>query len=126
VDGLIVVASICLVELGGRIMAAETALPVAPPVTPPVTAPVFQYARPIDPEPAGGEGVKLTRPRKQPPSAAERVARAHKQNPDATHTVLAKRLNLSPATVKRHRPKPEPINGREQQLVTAGASQKEN
>jgi hypothetical protein len=48
VDGLIVVASICLVELGGRIRAVD----VAPRATSAAPRPVFEHDRPIGPMPA--------------------------------------------------------------------------
>jgi hypothetical protein len=58
--------------------------------------------------------------RKPHPTARERVEAAHKRTPDATHEALAKRLNLSVPTVKRHRPKPPAeatqINGRKPEL----------
>lgn len=62
---------------------------------------------------------KVDRPRKPPPTSAERVVRAHRRTPDATHAELAKRLNLSLSTVKTHRPKPEQINGNVPTLVGA-------
>ena len=155
VDGLIVIASICLVELGGRIAAAETEgvtdgqetgeprpegergdhrdggegssrlregdAAGRGPAGGGDPAPVGDGAAP---EVTPAERVKLTRPRKRPPTVAGKVARAHKQNPDASHAELARRLDLSPATVKRHRPKPEQINGNVPALV--GTSEEEN
>lgn len=159
VDGLVVVAWVCLVEVGGRIRDAQTEgasdvrqqerqerqelLPAASGDAAglgeadqgrggaPATGAPGEGIREVGAAAEGAgealtEGVKLTPARKPPPTAAERVTRAHKRNPDASHAELAKRLNLSPATVKRHRPKPEPINGREPELVTAGATEKEN
>lgn len=109
VDGLVVVASVCLVELAGRIRTSEApTLPVAEPVadmpqiaeTPaePVTA---------DPEPASAPVRKPARRRATPPvlTAADRVADAHAKDPAATHARIAEAAGVSVATVKRHRPR---------------------
>jgi hypothetical protein len=74
-------------------------------------------------EEVAAERVKLTRPRKRPPNVAGKVARAHSKTPDASHAELARRLDLSPATVKRHRPKTDQINGNVPALV--GTSKEE-
>jgi hypothetical protein len=52
--------------------------------------------------------------RKRPPSSRERVLRAHQKYPHESNSSLATRLNLSPVTVKRHRPprEPEKVNGK--------------
>lgn len=121
VDGLIVVASVCLVELAGRIRGRE-------PVSAPVPAPgpvgiVLDYDRPIGPEPAQpaveppAPVDSLSTPggpvRKRQPSNRSRVERAHRRTPDATDDAIAKRLDLSAKTVRRYRPKtaPEQVNG---------------
>jgi hypothetical protein len=122
VDGLVVVASICLVELAGRIREAEQ-MPVSAPA---VTAPMFQYDRPIGPMRAPVGRPKVDRPRKPPPTAEAKVVKAHERWPGATHAELAKRANVSLSTVKTYRPKPERINGREPELVGAGANEKES
>jgi Protein of unknown function (DUF2637) len=106
VDGLIVVASICLFELAGRIRGAEgVAAPAAEPV---LTRSVirFDHERPIGPMPAA----RARTPRVQPRSltAAERVTAAHSKNPAATHERLAKVANVSVSTVKRYRPTGSP------------------
>lgn len=109
VDGLVVVASVCLVELGGRIRDAE-AEPVLLPARP-----VFDHHSPIGPESAPAPVDKVSTPRKPQPSSRERVERAHKRTPSATNEQLAQRLNLSTKTVARWRPEREPeaaqING---------------
>lgn len=120
VDGLVVVASICLVELAGRIR--EVSKPAA--VSLPVSTQGFDHARPIGPEPAPGGVDRVSSPkapvRKSQPSSRERVERAHKRTPNATHDQLAERLNLSAKTVQRWRPpkpvEPELLNGRVPEL----------
>lgn len=123
VDGLIVVASICLVELGGRIRAAEVpdrplvydtdAAEVEPDGTGEVAEanPVdgaaagrFDYDRPIGPRPAPAQ----REPRRPRHSAADRVAAAHKAEPAATNERIAARARVSVSSVKRHRPKESP------------------
>jgi hypothetical protein len=137
VDGLVVVASVCLVELGGRIRDAESpghvdmlSTPDARPAAPSEPGPADDHADPIGPKPGTGQVDKLSTPRRQerkaPPTAKERVERAHRRTPDASDKALAERLNLHPRTVARHRPeKPaesasqEQINGREPELAAA-------
>lgn len=131
VDGLVVVASVCLVELGGRIRDAEapgsrTEIPATSP------GPVFDHVQPIGPAPAAGWHTDRTdslstpapRVRKPQPSSRERVERAHKRWPDETDGQLAKRLTLSTKTVQRWRPKrtaEQPVNDREPELERASA-----
>jgi hypothetical protein len=115
VDGLVVVAWVCLVELGGRIREAEQPPPVVveqPPAQP--SAPGTRAPEPVD-------NLSTPKPvvRKQPPSARERVERAHMRTPQATNEEIAKRVNLSTKTVQRHRPpkeQPERVNGRVPEL----------
>lgn len=125
VDGLVVVASICLVELGGRIAAAAPAIacdpaaepirritvepvvvsrddpaePIAEPVKPePITEPIAEPVRePVEPEP-----VRRVIPSSLTTAAA--VLAAHQAEPDATHARIAELAGCSLATVKRHRP----------------------
>lgn len=126
VDGLVVVASVCLVELGGRIR-EEVSAPVSTGQS--IAGPVFDHPRPIGPVPALAlAGDKLSTPkataRKRPPSSRDRVAAAHNRTPSASDATLAARLEVSEATVKRHRParpvdKVSPVdtvNGREPEL----------
>ena len=110
VDGLVVVASICLVELGARITTLQAPALAAP-------GPRYDYARPIGPEPALPAKPEprpvdnLSTPerpdRKAHPTAADRVIAAHNRTPKATDERLAERLNLSTKTVRRHRPPKE-------------------
>jgi Protein of unknown function (DUF2637) len=123
VDGLVVVASICLVELGGRIRSTEVSVPVSDPADQEaVAAPRLQYAEPIGPEPAPVDKVSApaVRARKPQPSTKAVIEREHRKNPDATHEDIAKRVGVSTKTVQRNRPKPaaapEQINGNEPQL----------
>jgi hypothetical protein len=141
VDGLIVVASICLVELGGRIRAAvESTEGEADGGQDRESGGEARQARREAPGSgevgAGGDGesaagdppreqdevaagpVKLSRPRKPHTTNPERVARAWKNTPDASPADIARRLNLSPATVKRHRPADvDKVNGREPEFA---------
>jgi hypothetical protein len=123
VDGLVVVAWVCLVELGGRIREAEQPPPVVveqPPQRP--SAPVFLAPEPVD-------SVSTVQPpvRKPQPTSKERVERAHKRTPQATNDQLAERLNLSTKTVQRYRPpkeqpEPERVNGRVPELAEVPSS----
>jgi hypothetical protein len=133
VDGLIVVASICLVELAGRIrgatevveLAPHTATAVAPrpfgmcfdyprpigpePVREPVAEPVvihFDHERPIGPMPA--PAVRTPRRPARSLTAAERVAAAHGKAPGSTNAEIAARAKVSVSTVKRYRPAGSP------------------
>jgi hypothetical protein len=83
------------------------------------TGPLWQYAQPIGPMPAPPvEPVQVEPPapvvRKRPPSSAEKVVKAHRKAPDASHAELARQLKLSVPTVKRYRP--QRINGEVPQL----------
>jgi hypothetical protein len=122
VDGLVVVAWVCLVELGGRIREAEQPVAAVPPTVdeqPPQrpSAPAASAAEPVD-------SVSTAHPpvRKPQPTSRERVERAHKRTPHATNDELAERLNVSTKTVQRYRPpkgqqsEPERVNGRVPEL----------
>lgn len=120
VDGLIVVASICLVELGGRIRGLHQE-PTSHRATGPLSL-RWDYERPIGPMPAeepaiglnGGRVPGPAAPVQQDPvpprrtprvlTAAERVANAHRREPQATHARIAELADVSLSTVKRHRP----------------------
>jgi hypothetical protein len=121
VDGLIVVASICLVELSGQPVSRPDSQPDTD-TTPdntvrPGVGPVFQYARPIDPQPAPPDTKPDTQPTAKPTlSNRKRVVAAHRQTPKATHAQLAERLDVSVKTVERYRP-PRPANGHAPQLT---------
>lgn len=153
VDGLIVVASICLVELGGRIRAAleengesdgpgREGAEVGQPHR--AASEARQERSGIDGEgsqgdQAGEEVADADRdqvdpprkpPRKRPPTSEAAVLRGHKKWPGESNAQLAERLKLSVPTVKRWRPKPAvdttQINGRDPELVGAGNDEKEN
>lgn len=131
VDGLVVVASVCLVELGGRIRDAETGHSAVSsvrssvlPVVRSVPGPVFDHDAPIGPERAAEQVDKLstppTRGRKPQPTSKERVERAHRRTPGATNQDLADRLELSTKTVARYRPERQSeINGKVPELEGA-------
>lgn len=167
VDGLIVVASVCLVELGGRIRAAEestqggsngegTDTRLVREAAERGGQEVLQAAglglhgtdRPerqqghdergsSDPAPDGtasGRKDGLVAPAQfEPPRPAvrkphttnpDRVRRAYERNPEADPAAVARRLNLSLATVKKYRPpkeQPEQVNGKVPDLELEGA-----
>lgn len=127
VDGLVVVASVCLVELGGRIRDAETQRDGRTEIPAAATGPVFDHVQPIGPAPAVGWytdrldslSTPAPRVRKPQPSSRELIEKAHRRTPDASNEQLAKRLNLSTKTIARWRPErtaEQPINGREPEL----------
>jgi hypothetical protein len=154
VDGLIVVASICLVELGGRIRAAEEStqggsdgnqLGQDRPQSErgdhlgggegivgagEGDGPQGRRAAGGDPAPVG-EGaapevaeVNLSRPRKPHTTNPDRVRRAYERSPEADPAVVARRLNLSLATVKKYRPPKKQsaqVNGKVPDLDLEGA-----
>lgn len=141
VDGLIVVASICLVELGGRIRAAEEineggtgdqegdrAGGAGEGARVARHGPLEGEGREVR---AGGQGlrgeaavaevaatpaqIEPPKPPARKPHTAnpERIRRAYAKDPAADPKVVAARLKLSPATVKRYRPvAPEKVNGK--------------
>jgi hypothetical protein len=127
VDGLVLVASICLVELSGHpvnnpvnVLSAPDSQPDKPQAAPPVVSVPDggPLAVPTTTMPATPTA---TKPPRKPPSAAQRVARAHRQTPTATNQELADRLSVSLRTVERNRPPRQPdtaINGNAPQLST--------
>jgi hypothetical protein len=141
VDGLIVVASICLVELGGRIRTAEEQ-PLAPPEPAgPVTiirVPYPDYERPIGPMPAparsrsgtaGGDDSAAQRQRADERSAQQKevVVRAVKTaDPDASLRWISAATLVPVSTVRNilsaaaEQP-PEKVNGKMADLEGVGA-----
>ncbi|MEV2240594.1 DUF2637 domain-containing protein [Micromonospora sp. NPDC049891] len=111
VDGLVVVASISLVELGGRIRAAESAGQM------PDRKPVVTEVKPrIERPPVVPAGVRLLRlvpvtvpdsePVKPPaarvsPQTAEKVMKALRSVPDGRIEEVARRAKVSERTVRR-------------------------
>jgi len=115
VDGLIVVASICLVEVNGRIRTAAAALdaaatlPPAPVTVPaaPVTTPAAVGATPAPkptPAPAASTtSTTSTGTRKgRPKDTAVAVAKVRRQHPDLTPAQIADRVGVSARTVHRY------------------------
>ncbi|RSM59465.1 hypothetical protein DMB66_27660 [Actinoplanes sp. ATCC 53533] len=106
VDGLIVVASISLVEIGGRLR--RFAKPEASPATQPAatSAPAATVPKPASaPNEVVASAVK--RPARPKVTTAERVARFLEKNPDATQEQVAARLKVTVRTVQRHWPRRE-------------------
>lgn len=122
------VAFLVTVEVLARQGRDRTSLSVPVSTNVVISGPVFDHPRPIGPEPAPVDRVSTPEPvvRKPQPSSRERVEKAHRRTPTATHDELAKRLNLSAKTVQRWRPKsaeqtpPETVvNGRQPELEGA-------
>jgi hypothetical protein len=141
VDGLVVVASVCLVELGGRIRAAQTA-PASEDygtseVDPFTIALAAQAALAVALEPvdelsvaapsASGPEISPARRRRPAPTVASKVARIAGRNPDATPAQIAAKAGISESTARRHLAAivtPEPsrpgaMNGREPVLAAS-------
>lgn len=121
VDGLIVVASICLVELSGQLNATTTVDPAADPLDEPLDdltdepwPDPWLRAVPAQPEPIrelpaepAREPVRPSRvSRSTTPLSpgAKRVIAAHRREPDASNERLAVLAKVSVSTVKRNRP----------------------
>jgi hypothetical protein len=123
VDGLVVVASVCLVELGVRIRAAE-GVPVDAPAEGGEPSPLDAYTVAVAAQTALGAALEpageLTDPgqsatvpdgtprrrrggRKLPPSSAPDVAKILRRNPDATPAQIAVKVGISESTARRHR-----------------------
>ncbi|MCO8274784.1 DUF2637 domain-containing protein [Actinoplanes sp. TRM 88003] len=105
VDGLIVVASICLVELGDRIRAADPAPAIqlaASPVTPPAAAaPVTEAPAEPAAAPAKRPAPKRVAPR---PTSADKVAKVAARMPAATAAEVAAKAGVSERTARRYLP----------------------
>ncbi|GGL16313.1 DUF2637 domain-containing protein [Mangrovihabitans endophyticus] len=105
VDGLIVVASISLVEIGGRLRAFnEPAADTAPAAVTTTLAEPVSVAPVVEPEPAAAAPVtkapaKRVTPR---PASAEKVARAAAKLPGAGVAEIAKKAGVSVSTARRH------------------------
>lgn len=91
VDGLVVVASVCLVELSGRLLPAD----VKPDTTEDKPADVKPDVAPPAAKPAGSRT-----PRKRDTSKA--VARLRARHPDLSSAEIARRLGVTDRTVRRH------------------------
>jgi hypothetical protein len=106
VDGLIVVASISLVEIGGRIRAltehAATVTPTAETVhveTEPVIVASVDEPEPAASRPVKKAPVKRVTPR---PASAEKVAKVAAKMPGAPVAQIAAKAGVSPSTARRH------------------------
>ncbi len=109
VDGLIVVASISLVEIGGRLRAMnELAAELTPaPVTITAAEPEPVIAAPVvAPDPAPVAPVKKASAKRVTPrpASAEKVARAAAKLPGASVAEIAKKAGVSVSTARRHLP----------------------
>lgn len=123
VDGLVIVASVCLVELNGRIRAAE---PSADLTEAPAKVPADDAAErdAEQPERVADEQSNERSPRRT--TSTVKVERARRRNPALSQQEIATKTGLSLATVRRQwalttPPKPEdqaPVNGRVPQLTT--------
>jgi DNA-binding transcriptional ArsR family regulator len=80
VDGVVVVASVCLVELAGRTRAAD--------IQPDTTA---DSARPV----------RVPRTTRKPDTATA-IARIRAKHPDLPASEIAERLGITDRTVRRH------------------------
>lgn len=91
VDGLVVVASVCLVELSGRLLPAD----VKPDTTEDKPADVKPDVAPPAAKPAGSRT-----PRKRDTGKA--VARLRARHPNLSSAEIARRLGVTDRTVRRH------------------------
>jgi hypothetical protein len=100
VDGLIAVASVCLIELSNRRPTGTDTTPTAEIATvagPPYIGEPFDLGPPPTP-------VEDLEPEPWPRSYKPRVEEAHRQHPTATNGQLAELAGVSLKTVERHRP----------------------
>ncbi|SCE71609.1 Protein of unknown function [Micromonospora haikouensis] len=117
VDGLIVVASISLVEIGGRIRALTETTIEAEAVSEPAPAPVdLVESKPVytnediwGPELPAAEPAPVLAVKKTPakrvtprPVSAEKVAKAAAKMPDAPVSEIAAKAGVSVSTARRH------------------------
>jgi hypothetical protein len=103
VDGLVVVASVCLVELAGRLRTVDQ--PDTTPDTAPDTATDSAASAVAVPEPQAARTPR--RPAK--PTTADAVARLRKRHPDMTSTDIARRLGVTDRTARRHLNRPATV-----------------
>ncbi|UQU65099.1 DUF2637 domain-containing protein [Couchioplanes caeruleus] len=110
VDGLIVIASVSLVEIGGRIRRLQTEpAPAAAPVQPatvskaPTTAaqvpPANESDADVEPVPVTEVRPKRLTPR---PASADKVAKVAAKMPGASAAAIAAKAGVSPSTARRH------------------------
>lgn len=92
VDGLVIVASVCLVEIAGRLRTVEQPdirADIAPDTVPDSAAPSVP-------------GNERTPRRKTRPTTAAAVAKLRARHPDMPTTDIARRLGITDRTVRRH------------------------
>ncbi|WP_199513128.1 DUF2637 domain-containing protein [Nucisporomicrobium flavum] len=110
VDGLIVIASVSLVEIGGRIRRLQTGpAPAAAPVQPvtvseatttaALTPPAAESAAGVEPVPVAEVRPKRLTPR---PPSADKVAKVAAKMPGASAAAIAAKAGVSPSTARRH------------------------
>ncbi len=95
VDGLVVVASVCLVELSDRINASTDEPVAAPDISPDTTTDTTPDI------PADAVPPPVTRPARRR-STATAVARMRARHPDMPTREIASRLGVTDRTVRRH------------------------
>lgn len=108
VDGLVVVASVCLVELAGRLRTVDEPVQerAAQPVTEIEERPDTEPDMPADIAPDGAAQPRRAK-RRQPTGVA--VARLRARHPDMSVTDIARRLSVTDRTVRRYLNRPEPV-----------------
>lgn len=101
VDGLVVVASVCLVELAGRIDATTPRpVPDAPPTVD--TAPDTTADNQPEPVTDSGQAPKRTPRKPRRPDTATAVVRLRTRYPDMSAADIARRIGVTDRTVRRH------------------------
>jgi hypothetical protein len=106
VDGLIVVASVSLVEIGGRLRVLhELAADVTPAITTTAVEPGPVAVAPVtEPEPAPAVAVKKSPTKRVTPrpASAAKVAKVAAKMPGAPVAQIAAKAGVSPSTARRH------------------------
>ena len=101
VDGLVIVASVCLVEIAGQLRRREALITSSPPKQDEATTPSQEPAAP--PTTARPASVSQRRPRAvSGRGTAATVARLRERHPEWTVTQIARRAGVSDRTVRRH------------------------
>ncbi|WP_433051143.1 DUF2637 domain-containing protein [Dactylosporangium sp. CS-033363] len=88
VDGVVVVASVCLVELAGRMRAAPTESEPEP--------------LPADVAPDTDPDIEQTPPKPRKRDTASAIARLRERHPDMSAADIARRVGVTDRTVRRH------------------------
>jgi hypothetical protein len=106
VDGLVVVASVCLVELTGRIRDTATAAEADTALDTVTDTPTPEQA---DSVPASERTPPRTPRRPTRPPTADAVARLRARHPDMPTADIARRLGVTDRTVRRHLNRPATV-----------------